>query len=261
MPLIKTLIFIGFLVILFPQHPIQAAEIIDTDSDGLSDSDETQIYHSDPNQADTDGDTFTDGAEISSGYSPLTAENIKLTELDTDSDGLNDALEIALGTDLINPDTDSDNFPDGLEVANGFNPWMGNNDRQVNRSVKVDLTTQQLSYYINNVKIASLPVSTGLLSMPTPAGNFSILRKVPTKRYTGSTYDYPNTKWNLEFKRGYYLHGAYWHKEFGKRPMSHGCVNIATSDAEKLYRFLTVGDPVKIVGKTPRVVKQALAKK
>ncbi|MEI6529492.1 MAG: thrombospondin type 3 repeat-containing protein [Candidatus Falkowbacteria bacterium] len=44
--------------------------VIDTDNDGLSDYEEVKIYHSNPLNADTDGDTFLDGAEVKSGYDP-----------------------------------------------------------------------------------------------------------------------------------------------------------------------------------------------
>jgi lipoprotein-anchoring transpeptidase ErfK/SrfK len=61
----------------------------------------------------------------------------------------------------------------------------------------------------------------------------------------------------LGFKPSYYLHGAYWHNQFGIRPMSHGCVNIAYKDVEKLYAFMDVGDKVVISGKTPKRVQIA----
>lgn len=177
--------------------------------------------------------------------------------VDTDADGLSDVMELALGTDAKNPDTDGDGHNDGAEIANGFNPWMGEGNRAINRSVEVDLSRQKLRYFINSVEVGSMPVSSGLLQTLTPTGEFKILRKVPVVRYRGPGYDLPNTKWNLEFKKSYFLHGAYWHNEFGKRPMSHGCVNIAYKDVEKLYKFLDVGDAVKIYGKTPRLVARA----
>ncbi len=43
----------------------------DSDSDGLSDRDEAVIWKTDPNNPDTDGDTYFDGLEVKSGYNPL----------------------------------------------------------------------------------------------------------------------------------------------------------------------------------------------
>lgn len=43
----------------------------DTDSDGLADGDEVNIYGSDPRQIDTDSDKYDDGAEVAGGYSPI----------------------------------------------------------------------------------------------------------------------------------------------------------------------------------------------
>lgn len=171
--------------------------------------------------------------------------------LDSDSDGLSDEIETRLGTDPARADTDADGHADGQEVYSGYNPWVGNKDRHIRRRVEVNLTTQQLSFFLNDIKIGSMPVSSGLIRTPTPAGEFAIQRKVPVIRYQGADYDFPGTKWNLQFKPRYYLHGTYWHNQFGKRPMSHGCVNIAYKNAEKLYAFLQVGDKVKIIGKTP----------
>ncbi|MBI2268559.1 MAG: L,D-transpeptidase [Candidatus Blackburnbacteria bacterium] len=37
--------------------------------------------------------------------------------------------------------------------------------------------------------------------------------------------------------RGFSLHGAYWHNNFG-HPMSHGCVNMRIVDAQKLYNWI-----------------------
>ncbi len=34
--------------------------------------------------------------------------------------------------------------------------------------------------------------------------------------------------------QGYSLHGTYWHNNFGT-PMSHGCINMKTSDIQQLY--------------------------
>lgn len=42
----------------------------DSDSDGLFDREEVRVYRTNPLNPDTDGDTFTDGSEVKSGYNP-----------------------------------------------------------------------------------------------------------------------------------------------------------------------------------------------
>jgi len=172
--------------------------------------------------------------------------------IDTDKDGLSDKIEEGLGTDMNNSDTDGDGYVDGVEVASGFNPLVGNRDRNIERHVVIDLSKQQMRYFMNGIEIGKVAVSTGVPGLDTPRGEFKIIRKVPKIDYIGINYSYKNTRWNLEFKKSFYLHGAYWHNQFGKKPMSHGCVNIAYKDAEKIYKFLDVGDVVRVVGKTPR---------
>jgi len=183
---------------------------------------------------------------------------VRAVTVDFDQDGLSDEVEQKLGTDPQNADSDGDSFKDGEEVMHGFNPLGVKGDRKVDRRVEVNLNQQQLYYFFNNVKVATMPVSTGLQKWATPVGEYKIFHKEPSRRYKGVGYDYKNTKWNLEFKSGFYLHGAYWHNEFGKRPMSHGCVNMAYKDVEKLYAALSVGDKVKVYGKTPVKVTQSV---
>ncbi len=249
----KFWLYLGILTVFgfLAAQSVLAADFVDADADGLSDNEEIALYHTNPNNRDTDGDGYNDGEEIKNGYSPLNINRKKMTDIDMDHDGLNDALEIQLKTNIADPDTDGDGVNDKDEVYGGFNPLVGNKDRNVKREVEVDLTTQTLEYYFNNVSLGAMPVSTGILKTPTPMGEYEVMRKVPVIRYTGVGYDYPNTKWNIEFKRHFYLHTAYWHNDFGVRPRSHGCVNMKQSDVEKLYGFLDVGDTVKVVGKTP----------
>jgi len=43
----------------------------DDDNDGLSDDDEINVYGTNPMNADTDGDGYTDGQEVAAGTNPL----------------------------------------------------------------------------------------------------------------------------------------------------------------------------------------------
>ena len=219
----------------------------DTDGDGLSDSDETTMYFTDPLKVDTDGDGFTDGDEVARGYSPRFGGKKKMIEVDSDKDYLNDDWEIKLGTGLMNPDSDGDKFLDGTEVAAGYDP-LNPELVQKEKKINVNIKQQHLEYRFGDTNLGSFPISGGLPGTPTPLGDFTILDKVPVKHYGGPGYDLPNTKWNLHFTTrtyGYYIHGAYWHHDFGK-PKSHGCVNVSYANMEPLYWFAQVGTPVHI---------------
>ena len=52
----------------------------------------------------------------------FTVVSAAAANLDSDGDGLSDALEITLGTDPFNSDSDGDGFSDGVEVASGSDP-------------------------------------------------------------------------------------------------------------------------------------------
>ncbi len=139
---------------------------IDQDGDGLSDTEETSIYNTDPLRADSDNDGATDGDEVDAGSNPLVADtdddgltdgdeiNTHNTDptlvdtdddgldddaevltwmsnprvADTDEDGLDDADEVARGTSPVNADSDSDTVNDGAEIIAGTDPLKADSD-------------------------------------------------------------------------------------------------------------------------------------
>jgi len=78
--------------------PTQTPQPVDTDGDGLSDSQESTLG-TDPTDPDTDDDGLDDGREVSLGTDPLAA--------DTDNDRLNDSDELSVGMDPLNDDSDA----------------------------------------------------------------------------------------------------------------------------------------------------------
>jgi beta propeller repeat protein len=81
----------------------------DSDGDGLTDEDETNIYGTDPNNEDTDGDTILDGED----NCPLTA-NLNQTNTDNDGEG-----------DVCDSDDDNDNVADTSDNC----PLIANSDQ------------------------------------------------------------------------------------------------------------------------------------
>tara|TARA_B110000444_G_scaffold103036_1_gene97301 strand:+ start:30544 stop:33942 length:3399 start_codon:yes stop_codon:yes gene_type:complete len=99
---------------------------LDSDGDNLSDTNETDVYGTDPYDIDTDDDTINDGAEVLIyGTNPLLS--------DSDGDGLSDGVEINVnGTDPLDNDTDGDKLLDGEEVLlYGTNPLIPDQDADV----------------------------------------------------------------------------------------------------------------------------------
>ncbi|HEY67838.1 MAG TPA: LysM peptidoglycan-binding domain-containing protein [Thermoflexia bacterium] len=113
------------------------------------------------------------------------------------------------------------------------------------RWIDVDLSAQRLIAYEGNTPVRSTLVSTGLPGTPTPTGQYRIYVKYISDDMSGPGYYLPDVPYTMYFHRGYSLHGTYWHSNFG-HPMSHGCVNLPTSEAQWLYNWASVGTPVNI---------------
>ena len=107
-----------------------AAQGADRDADGLFDADETDIYGTDPDNADTDGDGVSDGEEIFLATDPLVADE-PTARTDTDGDGLFDEDEAQIySTDPAMVDSDGDGVGDGEEVFQGTDPTVPETDTE-----------------------------------------------------------------------------------------------------------------------------------
>ena len=96
---------------------------LDSDDDGITDSNETDVYGTNPNNPDTDSDGLSD-------YEEIFTIGTNATDPDTDDDFLLDGIEVNVNnTDPFDNDTDDDGLSDGLEVLNYFtNPLVADPD-------------------------------------------------------------------------------------------------------------------------------------
>lgn len=118
----------------------------------------------------------------------------------------------------------------GTTSENGSEKW-----------IEVSLDEQKLRAWEGNQIAMEFPISSGKWS-PTPKGDYRIWYKTRNQKMEGGSkelgtyYNLPNVPHNMFFYKGYAIHGAYWHNNFGQ-PMSHGCVNAPLSQVAQLFEW------------------------
>jgi len=111
--------------------------------------------------------------------------------------------------------------------------------------IEVDLSAQRLYAHEGQKTVLTAVVSTGRRYTPTVKGRFKIYAKYRSAPMSGPGYYLPNVPYTMYFYKGYAIHGTYWHSNFGT-PMSHGCVNMKTSEAKWLYNWAPKGTLVVV---------------
>lgn len=109
--------------------------------------------------------------------------------------------------------------------------------------IHVNLAAQTLLAYEGDAPVFGTLVSTGKEGFSTPTGLYSIQSKHVSTTMDDLTseedaYSIEDVPWTMYFFGNYALHGAFWHDTFG-RVRSHGCVNLAPSDARWLFQWST----------------------
>jgi len=105
--------------------------------------------------------------------------------------------------------------------------------------VHVDLPEQTLVAYEGQKPVYATVISSGKEGYEPPTGLFKVQQKYISTTMNATDpidgfYEVEEVPWTLYYHRGYALHGAYWHTDFGK-VRSHGCTNIAPVDARWIY--------------------------
>jgi lipoprotein-anchoring transpeptidase ErfK/SrfK len=123
----------------------------------------------------------------------------------------------------------------------------------------IDNKRKRMSVYVADKLIRKIPVSLGKPSTPSSSGSLVVMSKEystifdTTREGPGGYRVSVNYAMRLTWG-GEYIHAAPWSVgDQGIRNVSHGCVNLSTSNAEWLFGVTHVGDPVVVRGTEVRV--------
>jgi hypothetical protein len=131
-----------------------------------------------------------------------------------------------------------------LEPRDAY-PSFATGDR---KWLDVSIRQQSLVAYVGRAAVYATLISSGRAGLgdpetteSTPRGTFMIYQKEVASTMDGDedkgdSYNLRDVPFVQYFHKGYALHGAYWHDDFGK-VRSHGCVNLAPRDAAWLFEF------------------------
>jgi lipoprotein-anchoring transpeptidase ErfK/SrfK len=115
------------------------------------------------------------------------------------------------------------------------------------RWIDISIVRQSLVAYEGKRPVYATLVSTGADGLGDPKKTHSTIRGaflIHTKHISvtmdddriGDEFDFRDVPFVQYFTEGFALHGAYWHDDFGT-PRSHGCVNLAPTDAAWLFNW------------------------
>lgn len=123
--------------------------------------------------------------------------------------------------------------------------WPKKFDYKSTKWIDVSIWQQSLVLYEGEKPVYATLISSGADGMGDPETTKSTIRgefRIDYKHVTATMdaddpenrFELRDVPWVQYFERGYALHAAYWHDDFG-RPRSHGCVNLSPIDARKVF--------------------------
>ena len=162
---------------------------------------------------------------------------------------------------LTGKSVEDDHWQQWYELDDGSGEWVRGVDVGVTkpgprpkdvgdteRWIDVNEKTQSLVAFEGDTPVFATLVSTGRhdddaeKDHHTPKGDFRIREKhiaatMEEDTATDGPYSIEDVPWIMYFHGGYALHGAFWHSRFGHE-RSHGCVNLAPTDARELFGWV-----------------------
>jgi len=157
----------------------------------------------------------------------------------------------------------------GLPMGGGS---YGRRDRTATFTVgsrvetRIDNATKTMTVSRDGTVLRSMPVSLGRAKYPSSSGTHVIMDKAYSALFDSSSYGLPVDSPDGYRTKVYYATRYTWGGEFvhaapwsvgsqGRRNVSHGCVNVSTSNARWFYETAKRGDLLTITGTGRPVAK------
>jgi lipoprotein-anchoring transpeptidase ErfK/SrfK len=141
----------------------------------------------------------------------------------------------------------------------GAQDSTGSSSGRTGRWLDMDLSRQVLTAMEGDTPVYGAETTIGRVGWSTPAGNYSILKKVPNETMDSASIGIPrnspggyylkNVLYTMYYTDGgHAIHYNYWVDPyaFGNEATSRGCIGLRLSDAAYFYNFADVGTPLII---------------
>ena len=120
--------------------------------------------------------------------------------------------------------------------------------------MRVSDRTKQMTVYRDGRPTRTIPVSLGKPSTPSSSGHMVVMTHEATTIFDTTREGPGGYRVRISFAMrltwgGEFIHAAPWSVgDQGHRDVSHGCVNMSTSNAAWLFSIAHIGDPVTVSG-------------
>jgi len=122
------------------------------------------------------------------------------------------------------------------------------------RRIVISIPDRKLALIENGKVVKIYRTAVGAPSTPSPAGAFTIIRRVPNPTWyhagkvIGPGKNNPvGTRWIGLSEKGYGIHGTNAPSSIGHN-VSHGCIRMRNRDVEELFQMVKIGDVVELHG-------------
>ena len=142
-------------------------------------------------------------------------------------------------------------FESKTSVSDRVPEYLKKQDKIGKTYVEVSLSKQHVWVYVNGKLKMESDVVTGTKGKhDTPKGMYYMSECIPGKYLVGDGYKTWVNKWMRLTNTGIGLHDATWRSSFGGSIYtysgSHGCINLPSSFADKLFKIAYTGMPVVV---------------